>query len=127
MAANNRIFISFAIEDKWARDYLVGQAKNEKSPFEFVDMSVKEPWDSNWKTKCRSKIKGCDGVISFITKNSAKADGHKWEMKCAIEEGIPMIGLRATADDKSVAPEEFGNNKIYEWTWPNIKKFIDSL
>ena len=45
-----RIFISFAIEDERLRDLLVGQARNEKSPFEFVDMSVKEPWDSAWKT-----------------------------------------------------------------------------
>jgi hypothetical protein len=54
---SKRIFISFAIEDANLRDFLVGQAKNNKSPFEFIDMSVKEPWDSAWKTKCRTKIK----------------------------------------------------------------------
>lgn len=36
-----RVFISFAIEDSRLRDLLVGQAKNNNSPFEFVDMSVK--------------------------------------------------------------------------------------
>ena len=127
MATKNRLFISFAIEDKWARDYMVGHAKNDKSPFEFVDMSVKEPWDTNWKTNCRTKIKGCDGVIAFITKNTPSADGEKWEMKCAIEEGVPMLGVRATAGDTTPAPQEFGNCKIITWTWENIKKFIDSL
>ena len=57
---NKRIFISFAIEDSTLRDFLVGQARNVNSPFEFVDMSVKQPWDSHWKTNCRTKIKGCD-------------------------------------------------------------------
>jgi len=42
MASKNRVFIAFAVEDKWARDYLVGQAINDKSPFEFVNMSVNE-------------------------------------------------------------------------------------
>jgi hypothetical protein len=42
--ANKKIFVSFAIEDKKYRDFLVAQAKNERSPFSFVDMSVKEPW-----------------------------------------------------------------------------------
>jgi hypothetical protein len=42
----------FAIEDKTYRDFLIGQAKNEKSPFEFVDMSVKEPWGEKWKANC---------------------------------------------------------------------------
>lgn len=39
--SKKRIFISFAIEDANLRDLLVGQVKNENSPFEFVDMSVK--------------------------------------------------------------------------------------
>ncbi|MEH6560328.1 MAG: hypothetical protein V7713_02745, partial [Marinobacter sp.] len=73
--SKKRIFISFAMEDKTLRDFLVGQAKNEKSPFEFVDMSVKKPWDSAWKTNCRMKIKGCDGVIIIVTKNTKNADG----------------------------------------------------
>jgi len=38
--AKKRVFISFAIEDKNLRNMLVGQARNENSPFEFVDMSV---------------------------------------------------------------------------------------
>lgn len=127
MAEKNRIFISFAIEDEWARDYLVGQAKNAKSPFEFVDMSVKEPWDSAWKTKCRTKIKGCDGVIAILSKNTARADGEKWEMKCAGEEGIPMIGIWAKANEQVAVPAEFGKNKVIAWTWDGIAKFINSL
>jgi hypothetical protein len=41
-----RIFISLAIEDRVLRDFLVGQSKNERSSFEFVDMYVKRAWDS---------------------------------------------------------------------------------
>jgi RNA polymerase sigma factor (sigma-70 family) len=33
-----------------------GLARNEDSPFEFVDMSVKVPWDNEWKTRCRAKM-----------------------------------------------------------------------
>jgi hypothetical protein len=127
MATKKRVFISFAIEDKWARDYLVGQAKNDNSPFEFADMSVKQPWDSAWKTKCRTKIKGCDGVIAVLSSNTAKADGQKWEMKCANEEAIPMIGIWAKSNEQVAVPVEFGNNKVIAWTWDGIKKFIDSL
>jgi hypothetical protein len=68
MARNHRIFSSFAIEDAVLRSFLVGQARNERSPFSFVDMSVKEPWDSDWKANCRTKIKGCDGVIGIVTR-----------------------------------------------------------
>jgi hypothetical protein len=78
-----RMFICFAKEDVRYRDFLVGQAKNRDVPFEFADMSVQEPYDSKWKTRCREKIKGCE------SKKTWRADGARWEMYCAAEEGIP--------------------------------------
>jgi len=77
----NRIFISFAIEDRWAKERLVGQAKNQRSLFEFLNMSVNEPFDEKGKTQCRIRIKGCDGVIALVSKNTARADGAIWEVK----------------------------------------------
>lgn len=127
MSAHNRIFISFAVEDAKYRDLLKGQAKNDKSPFDFVDMSVKEPWDEKWKTRCRTKIKGCDGVIALLSKNTWNADGARWEMKCAVDEGIPIIGVHIHKDDKGAIPPELKGNKVIEWTWEGIKRFLDSL
>lgn len=125
MARKNRIFISFAVEDSNYRDLLVGQAKNKKSPFEFVDMSVKEPWDEKWKSNCRSRIKGCDGVIALVSKNTARADGALWEIRCAKEESIPIRGVYCTTDNQpSSTPEGV---KMLNWTWENIANFIDSL
>jgi hypothetical protein len=57
MASNKRIFIAFAVEDKFARDNLVYQAKRQRTaPFDFTDLSVKEPWDEKWKTNCRTHL-----------------------------------------------------------------------
>ena len=84
-----RIFISFAIEDEKYRNYLVSQAKNERTPFTFIDMSVKKPWDEKvWQRKCRSKIKSCDGLIVLLSKNIWHSSGARWEIKCAREEGF---------------------------------------
>lgn len=127
MAKNNRIFIAFAAEDSNYRDLLVGQARNEKSPFSFVDMSVKQPWDSQWKTNCRTKIKGCDGMIAIVTSRSATADGQRWEIKCANEEGVPVIGLRAQKNTYPQIPPELSGKKVIDWTWDGIKAFLDSL
>lgn len=123
-----RIFVSFAIEDQRMRDLLAGQARNESSPFEFVDMSVKEPWESSWKTKCRERIKSCDGVIALISKNTSKAEGARWEIKCAQEEGIPIMPMYVSDTAKSgpLLPELKGK-RIHDWSWKNIDKFILSL
>lgn len=123
-----RIFISFAIEDENLRDLLKGQAKNKNSPFEFVDMSVKQPWDSKWKTNCRIRIKGCNGVISIITKNTKNADGQIWEMKCAKEEEIPIIGIYGNDDHVGVKmPDECRYIRLMDWTWSNISNWINNV
>lgn len=123
-----RVFISFAIEDKTLRDFLVGQARNKKSPFEFIDMSVKQPWDSAWKTKCRRKIKGCDGMIVIVTKNTKKAEGQLWEVKCAKEEGIPCRSIWGSKDNRpSSLPKELDRVRVVNWTWDNIANWLDTL
>ena len=123
-----RIFISFAIEDVHLRDFLKGQTKNTYCPFEFVDMSVKKPWDSEWKTNCKKRIKGCDGVISIITKNTKSVDGQIWEMKCAKDQGLPIIGIYGNADHLGIRmPSECEYIRVMDWTWPNISNWIDSI
>lgn len=123
-----KVFVSFAIEDSRYRDFLVSQAKNERSPFTFIDMSVKEPWNENvWKRKCRQKIKECDGMIVLLSNHTWHSSGARWEVKCAKEEGIPVIGMHIKKDDKRAKPTELGRSRVIEWTWENVQRFIESL
>lgn len=124
--ANKRVFIAFAIEDEKYRTFLSAQAKLDKSPFEFVDMSVKEPWDEKWKTNCRSRVKGCDGVVALISKNTKNADGQLWEIQCAYEEGVPVM-LMWINDERPALPALLKDKRINVWSWDNIKTFIDKL
>lgn len=128
MARKFKIFISFAIEDKWAKEYLVGQAANEKSPFDFTNMALNEPFDEKWKTQCRERIKGCDGTIAFVSKNTAKADGAIWEVKTSKQEGIPILAVYTTTDKRPTSLHvDYDGVKTVEWTWSNIKSFLDGL
>ena len=126
MATVKRVFIAFAVEDKKYRDFLVGHARHPKSPFEFIDMSVKEPWDEQWKTRCRSRVKGCDGVIALISKNTAAASGELWEIKCAYEEIVPTM-LMWINDERPAVPSLIKDKRINIWSWDNLESFIDKL
>lgn len=121
-----RLFVAFAVEDKYYRDFLKGQSLNTRSAFEYTDMSVKEPWDSGWKHRCRIRIRGCAGVIALLSRNSLRATGQRWEIACAKEERIPLIGVYVHTNDKSSPPEMNGIKKM-PWTWNGIREFIDSL
>lgn len=124
---NNRIFISFAIEDSNLRDLLRGQARNNNSPFDYIDMSAKQPWDSAWKTHCRTRIKGCDGVIAIVTANTPSASGQLWEISCAKEEGIPVLGIYGYSNKAGYIPATCGYVNIVDWTWSNIANWLNQL
>ena len=123
MAQKKVVFVAFAIEDERSRDFLKGQSLNTLSSFEYVDMSVKEPYDRNWKDRVRTRIKRSDGVIALVSKNSLTSTGQKWEIQCAQEEGKLIRGIWCYKDDRTDLAGV--NTKV--WTWDNIKSFIDSL
>lgn len=122
-----RVFVAFAIEDEKTKILFTGQAKNANVPYEFVDMSVKQPWDSQWKTNCRTRIKGCDGMIILVSSYTKKADGQLWEIKCGKEEGLKQLGIYINGATVSDKPSEMAGIACKSWTWDNIKNFIDSL
>lgn len=123
MANKKVVFVAFAIEDETQRDFLKGQSLHPRAPYEFVDMSVKEAYEGNWKEKVRTRIRRSNGVIALISKNSANSTGQKWEILCANEEGKPICGIWAYKDDR--AP--YGGVITKPWSDENISAFIDSL
>jgi len=126
--AKKRVFISFAVEDVQYRNYLVQQAKSERSPFYFVDMSVKKPWkNKDWQRKCRTKIKRCHGAIVLLSKNTYHSSGTRWEIKCVKEEGLKIIGMHIKKNDKGAIPPELDGKKIIEWSWDNLERFVKNL
>jgi len=123
-----RIFVAFAIEDRITKILFTGHAKNANVPYEYVDMSVKTPWDSQWKTNCRTRIKGCDGTIVLISKNLKNAEGALWEIKCSVDEGIPTIGVYIDGGTYADLPAEYRSKvKCYDWKYEHIKNFVESL
>lgn len=123
MSDKKIVFIAFAMEDAKQRDLLKGQSLNTRSPFEYIDMSVKEPYDKDWKDRVRTRIKRSDGVIALVSKNSLKSSGQKWEIQCAKEEGVRIRGIWAYSDDRT----DLEGVYTRVWTWDNIKDFIESL
>ncbi|MGQ4514875.1 TIR domain-containing protein [Streptomyces sp. DW26H14] len=117
------VFVAFAMEDVRQRDFLKGQSLHPRAPFEFIDMSVKEAYASEWKARVRTRIRRSDGVIVLVSKNSLISSGQKWEIQCAKEEGKRIRGIWAYKDDRT---DIFGVATV-PWSDVNISDFIDSL
>lgn len=123
MAQNKIVFIAFAIEDVRIRDMIKGQSLHTDSPFEYVDMSVKEAYEEEWKKKVRTRILRSDGVLVIVSKDSLNSSGQKWEIQCAKEEKKKVRGIWAYKDDRT----DLAGVNTMAWTWDNIAAWIDSL
>ena len=126
MSDKKSVFVAFSMDDERARNLFTGQRTNGGTPFEFNDLSVKERYESGWKTKVTTRIRRSDGVIALISSSTADSEGELWEIVTAIDEGKPLLGIWIE-DGFRTKPTEMGSAPCKPWTWENISNFIDSL
>lgn len=121
-----RVFISFDYDhDEDLRNLLRGQSRNPDSPFEMADYSVKEPMIGDWKSKVRSRIKQCELMIVICGQHTNTASGVSVELNIAQEEGLPYFLLWGYSEKQCVKPiEAKESDKIYKWTWDNLKVLV---
>lgn len=124
--AKSRVFTSFDFDhDEDLRNLLVGQSKNPDSPFEMADWSVKEPMTGDWKKQVRERIKKTDQMVVICGEQTHSATGVSVELKIAQEENLPYFLLSGRKDKTNRKPTAAkSSDKIYKWTWDNLKALI---
>lgn len=127
MAAHKRAFISFDYDnDEQVKIWLAGQAKNPDSPFDFKDNSVKDHLTGDWKQKVRQRMTNIDVVIILCGTKTHTAKGVAEELLIAKELSKPYFLLRAYSEKVCTKPTSaLANDKIYNWTWDNLKLLIN--
>lgn len=121
-----RVYISFDFDnDEDLKTFLVGQSRNDDSPFEVADWSLKEPVTGDWKKTARERIRAVGEVAVICGHHTDSATGVAAEVSIAQEEGKPYFLLKGRAKGTAKKPTTaLSADKIYEWTWPNLKKLI---
>lgn len=117
------VFVSYDFDhDARLKDLLVGQSKNSDTPFEIADTSVTTA-SPGWKEDARRRIKRSDQVIVLCGRDTNSAAGVTIEVQIARDEGVPYF-LLAGYDDAVKPTGALASDKVYTWTWENLKKLI---
>jgi hypothetical protein len=123
-----RAFISFDYDhDEDLRNLLVGQARNTDTPFQIADWSVKEPFSGNWQEKVRQRIRQTDLTIVICGRFTHLATGVSTEVALTRAEAKPYFLLWGRAGQLCTAPSNATSEKIYKWTWDNLKTLIAGI
>lgn len=126
MAIKKRVFISFDIDhDEGTKTMLAGQADLPDSPFEFKDASVKSHLTGDWKEKVKRRMDNIDVVIILCGEKTNTASGVAAELSIAKEKNKSYFLLAAHSDTRCTKPTSaLSGDKVYNWTWPNLKTLI---
>lgn len=124
--AKTRVFVSFDYDhDASLKTLLVGQSKNEDSPFELADWSIKEEISGDWKEKARERIKAVDVVAVICGEHTDTAVGVSAELTISQQESKSYFLLWGYSDKTCVKPKAAKtSDKIYKWNWDNLKSLI---
>lgn len=121
-----RLFISYDYDnDATLKEFLVGQAKHDGSPFEFADASVKAHLTGDWEAKVRGRIDRADQIAVICGKTTDKAEGVAVEVTIAQDLKKPYFLLAGYSDGGNKKPATaLAADKMYTWTWENLKTLI---
>lgn len=124
--AIKRAFISFDFDhDEDLRNLLAGQAKHPDTPFSLTDWSVKAPLTGDWKAKVRSRIQNADLTIVICGEYTHLSTGVAAELEISRVERRPYFLLWGRASRPCTKPSTAAaTDKIYNWTWDNLKSLI---
>jgi hypothetical protein len=123
--AKTSVFVSFDYDnDRVLRDFIIGQAKLDDSPFEVQDHSLKESApEKEWEAKARTAITRCDRFIVMLGSKTIDAPGVLKEVAIAQELDKPrfqVIGYKDGSSDWAVP----GAGRTYAWSWENLKNLL---
>ena len=121
-----RVFVSFDFDrDRVLKEFIIGQAKSPDSPFEVIDMSMKEAAPMfSWLADAELKIRRCELVIVVLGLHTYKAPGVLKEVAVARRLKKPIIQIIGYRNGKCTPVPDAG--RVYTWNWENLKKVIRS-
>jgi len=119
-----RAFISFEMEDGWARDFLIQQAKDRKNDVQFIDYSIQDPFDSSWKTQCKERIARTKGTIVLVGGTTYRSDAVLWEVQETLRQNHYLFGIQISRDTTHPIPRGLPDANVIRWDFEQIVKWL---
>lgn len=125
------VFISFAGEDLKQINALRAQAKIEDSSLEFVDRSLKDPFESKnaeyIQRGIRERIRQASVTLVLVSDSTAQSKWVNWEIEESIRQGKGVIAMYSGDTPPSTLPSLIRKNKIkvVPWNHETLMKEIE--
>lgn len=126
-----RVFISFRGEDKPIVDLFRGQAKNKNNDLDFIDFSLRVPFNSKnaeyIKRGIRERIRQSSVTVVLITESTHKSKWVDWEIRESKRLGKGVIGIKCRDKENPKVPKAMCEHgcKVVNWNHDKIRQAIN--
>lgn len=122
--AKKRVFVSFDFDnDRALKDFIIGQSRNNDSPFEIIDHSLKEAApERDWEKKAEAAICRAEIVLVMVGAKTHSAHGVLKEVAMARKAGVKIVQIIGYRDGDYTPVPDAG--RLYAWNWDNLKKLL---
>jgi hypothetical protein len=124
--APKTVFLAFAEQDELFRNLFTAQWARAGDQARFLEPPGDGTCPGEWKQDVRERIRRSDGVIALIGGCTPASDAALWQIRCAVDEDKPLLGLWVETEHRR-KPAEMGPARCEPWTWENIGNFLDRL
>jgi len=122
------LFISFAHEDMNAVNLFRAARKNEKSDIEFIDRSVRKPFDSEndpyIRQQITQRIRQASMTAIYLTDHSASSKWVNWEIKQSIKLGKDVVAFHSGDSPPSKLPNAVKEHGVKVVPWSKIDEVL---
>ena len=124
--ARKRVYISFDYDnDNDLPGNLIAQADRHDSPFDLVDVSLKEPVDEAWRKEARKRIRRAEIVIVICGEHTHDAVGVAAEVTISREEKRPYYLLKGRRRRTCKKPRTaLSSDEIRPWRWATLRELF---
>lgn len=117
------VYVSFDYDnDKTLKDFIIGQSRNEDSPFSVIDHSIKQAVLGDWVTDAERRIKKSDVVLVMVGQQTYCAQGVLKEVELGRKHSKKIVQIIGYKDTDPIPVNNAG--RLYRWDWNNLKTIL---
>lgn len=110
-----RVFISFRHTDKTEIELFRGRAKNERTDLDFIDMSLRVPFNSEnaeyIKRGIRKRIEQSSVTVVYVSDDTHQSEWVNWEIEESVRQNKGVVVIDARSDSTKKMPDAVTENR----------------
>ena len=104
---------------------MASRVKNDKFEFIFRDYSVKGPFDKNWESQMRERLRLVSAVIVAVGAKTHESDAVGKEIRAAYDQGKTVLCVRLYRGEKhKIPPAVRPGTEVVNWDAEEINRAL---